>query len=229
MSVAKVRAAMSIFIVRLHVTDPRRSNCASAGANRPALAAVRRLRNAHFSRNHAPEIAALFIAPTRSLRFAVLSHTGPIGIVPVGVVEVAAVLKGGRARRADVAAGSLGVAWRCQRGHGEPQGKHSQTFPQDSHDESPSIYWWWDHATLLMNSDALATRLQAHGFVRSAPASRKGDPTRHGRGPSVATAPSIVAPIRRSVARPRGPSRPVRRVRSGQGRDQADRHPQRAS
>src|SRR5262245_55202156 len=125
------------------------------------------------SRNHAPEIAALFIAPTRSLRFAVLSHTGPIGIVPVGVVEVAAVLKGGRARRADVAAGSLGVAWRCQRGHGEPQGKHSQTFPQDSHDESPSIYWWWDHATLLMNSDALATWLQAHGFVRSPPASRK--------------------------------------------------------
>src|SRR5262249_8518231 len=104
------------------------------------------------SRNHAPEIAALFIAPTRSLRFAVLSHTGPIGIVPVGVVEVAAVLKGGRARRADVAAGSLGVAWRCQRGHGEPQGKHSQTFPQDSHDESPSIYWRWDHCDLHMRS-----------------------------------------------------------------------------
>src|SRR5262252_11071304 len=61
-------------------------------------------RCAHFSRNHAPEIAALFIAPARSLRFAVLSHTGPIGIVPVGVVEVAAVLKGGRACRADVAA-----------------------------------------------------------------------------------------------------------------------------
>src|SRR5262249_58868755 len=32
---------------------------------------------------------------------------------------------------------------------------------------------WWGHAILLMNSDALATRLQAHGFVRSAPASRK--------------------------------------------------------
>src|SRR5215471_18318930 len=105
---------------------------------------------AHFSRNHAPEIAALFIAPTRSLRFAVLSHTGPIGIVPVGVVEVAAVLKGGRACRADVAADSLGVAWRCQRGHGEPQGKHNQTFLRDSHDGSPSICWWWDHATLLI-------------------------------------------------------------------------------
>ena len=32
---------------------------------------------------------------------------------------------------------------------------------------------WWGHATVLMNSDALATRLQAHGLVRSAPASRK--------------------------------------------------------
>src|SRR5262249_58516923 len=131
--------------------------------------AVRRLRNAHFSRNHAPEIAALFIAPTRSLRFAVLSHTGPIGIVPVGVVEVAAVLKGGRARRADVAAGSLAVAWRCQRGHGEPQGKHSQTFPQDSHDESPSINSPADHSTLLMNSYALATRLQTHDLLTPPP------------------------------------------------------------
>src|SRR5215471_2380201 len=95
----------------------------------------------------------------RLLCLAMLSHTGPICIIPVGVVEVATLLKGGRACSADAGA-SLGIAWRCQRGHGEPQGKHSQTFLQDSHDESPSIYWWWDHATLLMNSDPPATQLQ---------------------------------------------------------------------
>src|SRR5215469_1049683 len=74
----------------------------------------------------------------RLLCLAMLSHTRPICIIPVGVVEVATLLKGGRARSADAGA-SLGITWRCQRGHGEPQGKHSHTFLQDSHDESPSI------------------------------------------------------------------------------------------
>src|SRR5262249_59318107 len=186
MSVAKVRAAMSIFIVRyvsmlrtlvgriVHQRGPigRRLQLCVAFGMRTFRATTRQISRTCSSLRRS--VCDQFIdALCRSLRFAVLSHTGPIGIIPVGVVEVAAVLKGGRACRADGGAGSLGVAWRCQRGHGEPQGKHSQTCPQDSHDESPSIYLWWDHATLLMNLDALVIRLQAPGFVRSAPASRK--------------------------------------------------------
>jgi hypothetical protein len=50
-------------------------------------------------------------------------------------------------------------------------------FPEAAeilHDGHRIVFsWWWGHATLLMNSDALAVRLQAHGFVRSATASRK--------------------------------------------------------
>ena len=43
---------------------------------------------------------------------------------------------GRRAVRAGVAAAAPCLAWRCQRGHGEPHCKHSQVFLQDSHDES---------------------------------------------------------------------------------------------
>jgi len=99
-----------------------------------------------FARNHAPEIVAadLFVAATmglpsihgcacRLLGLAMFGHAGPIGIAPL-VGEAAAGVQGGRAGRADVAAGSLGVAGRSQRGHREPQGKHSQRFLPDGHD-----------------------------------------------------------------------------------------------
>src|SRR5215813_6800887 len=98
MSVAKVRAAMSIFIVQyvsmlrtlvgriVHQRGPigrRLQLCVAFGMR--TFRATTRQRSRPCSS----------LQP-RSLRFAVLSHTGPIGIVPVGVVEVAAVLKGGR-------------------------------------------------------------------------------------------------------------------------------------
>jgi hypothetical protein len=101
-------------------------------------------RGPRFPRDHAPDLTDLFIAPTigfdqfidafcRLLGLAMLGHTGPICIAPL-VGEAAAGVQGGRAGCADVAAGSLGVAWRSQRGHREPQGKHSQRFLQASHD-----------------------------------------------------------------------------------------------
>src|SRR5262249_55947165 len=40
---------------------------------------------------------------------------------------------------ADFAAGFLRVAWRCERAHGEPHSKRSQTLLQVDHDESPSV------------------------------------------------------------------------------------------
>src|SRR5207244_237701 len=86
-------------------------------ARRTALSGMGRA----FPRNHAPDIAAmdLFIAPTsvcdqfidahcQLLLLAMLGHTGPICIIPVGVVEVAARLKGSRARRAGWIAGPGG-------------------------------------------------------------------------------------------------------------------------